>query len=138
MINIIINGITTQVKEGTTILDAAKKVGIHVPTLCHLDLHDFGIVNKVASCRICVVEVKGRPNLVPACAEEVYEGMEIITDSSKSLNARRGNLELLLSNHPFECLTCRKNLRCDLQSLAKELNIRDVTFPGEKKSYDLD
>jgi len=138
MINIIINGIATQVKKGTTILDAAQKVGIHVPTLCHLDLHDFGIVNKVASCRICVVEVKGRPNLVPACAEEVYEDMEIITDSSKALNARRSNLELLLSNHPFECLTCRKNLRCELQSLAKELNIRGVTFPGEKKSYELD
>ena len=138
LINIIVNGITTQVEKGTTVLEAAQKVGFHVPTLCHLDLHEFGVVNKVASCRICVVEVKGRANLVPSCAEEVYEGMEIITDSSKALNARRSNLELLLSNHPFECLTCRKNLRCELQSLAKELNIRDITFPGEKKSYELD
>lgn len=138
MINVIVNGMKVQVEPGATVLDAAKKVGVHVPTLCHLDLGDFGVVNKVASCRVCVVEVKGRANLVPSCAEEVYEGMEIITDSVKSLNARRTNLELLLSNHPFECLTCRKNLECELQSLAQELNIRHVTYPGEKKSYQLD
>ena len=137
MLNITINGMPVQVEEGTTVLDAAKKIGVHIPTLCHLDLHDFGVVNKVASCRVCVVEQKGKGNLIPSCAELVFDGMEIVTDSVKALNARRSNVELLLSNHPFECLTCRKNLRCELQSLAQELNIREV-IEGEKKVYDLD
>jgi NADH-quinone oxidoreductase subunit G/NADP-reducing hydrogenase subunit HndD len=138
MVHVTVNGIHVNVPEGSTILDAAKKAGIHIPTLCHLDLCDFGVVNKVASCRVCVVEVKGRENLVPSCAEEVYDGMKIITDSVKALSARRTNLELLLSNHPFECLTCRKNLRCELQSLAQELNIRHITVEGEKMDYPLD
>ena len=138
MVKLTINNIPIEVEKGTTVLDAAKKVGVHVPTLCYLDLHDFGVVNKVASCRICVVEQKGKESLVPSCAEVVFDGMEIVTDSVRALNARRNNLELLLSNHPFECLTCRKNLRCELQSLAQELNIRDVVYHGEKMQYPLD
>ncbi|QMS84794.1 NADH-dependent [FeFe] hydrogenase, group A6 [Candidatus Xianfuyuplasma coldseepsis] len=138
MINVTVNGIAVRVPEDATVIDAAEKVGIHIPTLCHLDLHEFGVVNKVASCRVCVVEVEGRGNLVPSCAETVYEGMNIITDSVKALNARRINLELLLSNHPFECLTCRKNLQCELQTLAKELNIRGVSVQGERMEYPLD
>ena len=138
MVNIIINGKDLQVPEGTTILDASKLVGVHIPTLCHLELHDFGVVNQVASCRICVVEVEGRAALSPSCAEKVYEGMEIKTDSVKALNARRNNLELLLSNHPFECLTCSKNLSCELQGLAEELNIREIHAKGEKMSYPID
>jgi len=138
MVKLTINNIPVEVEEGTTVLDAAKKVGVHIPTLCNLDLHEFGVINKVASCRICVVEQKGKESLVPSCAETVFEGMEIVTDSVRALNARRGNLELLLSNHPFECLTCRKNLRCELQSLAQELNIRDVVYHGEKMKYPLD
>lgn len=138
MVKLTINNIPVEVEEGTTVLDAAKKIGIHIPTLCYLNLHDFGVVNKVASCRICVVEQKGKESLVPSCAETVFEGMEIVTDSVRALNARRSNLELLLSNHPFECLVCRKNLRCELQSLAQELNIRDVVYHGEKMQYPLD
>ena len=138
MVHCTVNGLHVLVPEGATILDAAKKAGIHIPTLCHLDLHDFGVVNKVASCRVCMVEIKGRQNLVPSCAEAVTPGMKIITDSVKALSARRTNMELLLSNHPFECLTCRRNLRCELQSLAQELNIRDVVYEGEKKDYPLD
>jgi NADH-quinone oxidoreductase subunit G/NADP-reducing hydrogenase subunit HndD len=138
MVKVTINGINYSVPEGSTILDAAKLAGIHIPTLCHLKLHEFGVVNQVASCRVCVVEVEGRQNLVPSCAETVYEGMSITTDSVKALTARRTNLELLLSNHPFECLTCRKNLQCELQSLAQELNIREVCFQGEKMDYPLD
>ncbi len=138
MVHITINDIPLEVPKGTTILEAADKIGVHIPTLCHLDLHDFGVVNKVASCRVCVVEDKARQNLVPACAEQVYDGMTVVTDSVKALNARRGNVELLLSNHPFECLTCRKNLRCELQTIAQELNIREVSVEGERKSYPLD
>ncbi len=138
MVNIKINGIDIQVPENTTVLEAAKKVGVHIPTLCHLELKDFGVVNKVASCRVCVVEVKGRSALAPSCAENVYEGMEVITDSVKALNARRNNVELLLSNHPFDCLTCVKNLDCELQSLAAELNIREIHATGEKMNYPID
>jgi len=138
MVNIKVNGIDIQVPEETTILQAAKEVGVHIPTLCHLELKDFGVVNKVASCRICVVEVKGRGALAPSCAEVVYEGMEVRTDSVKALNARRNNLELLLSNHPFECLVCTKNLDCELQGLAEELNIREIHAKGEKMNYPLD
>ncbi|PAT02729.1 NADH:ubiquinone oxidoreductase [Candidatus Izimaplasma bacterium ZiA1] len=138
MVNIVINGIDLQVPKGTTVLDAAKEVGVHIPTLCHLDLHDFGVVNKVASCRVCVVEVQGRAALAPSCAEMVYEGMVVNTDSLKAINARRNNLELLLSNHPFDCLVCTKNLDCELQSLAEELNIREIHAVGEKMDYPLD
>jgi len=133
-----INGINLEVPLGTTVLDAAKEIGVHIPTLCHLDLCDFGIVNKVASCRVCVVEVEGRAALAPSCAEMVYDGMEITTNSVKAINARRNNMELLLSNHPFDCLTCQKNLDCELQSLAEELNIREIHAKGEKMDYPLD
>ena len=138
MVNIIINGKDLQVPEGTTILDASKLVGVHIPTLCHLELHDFGVVNQVASCRICVVEVEGRAALAPSCAEKVYEGMKVKTDSLKAISARRTNLELLLSNHPFDCLTCMKNLECELQSLADELNIKQIHAKGERMNYPLD
>ena len=138
MVNIKVNGIDLEVPLGTTVLEASKKVGVHIPTLCHLDLHDFGIVNKVASCRVCVVEVNGRNALAPSCAEMVYDGMEIKTDSVKAINARRNNLELLLSNHPFDCLTCQKNLACELQSLAEELNIREIHAKGEKMDHPID
>lgn len=136
--NIKINGIALEVPLGTTVLDAAKQIGVHIPTLCHLDLCDFGVVNKVASCRVCVVEVDGRNALSPSCAEMVYDGMEVRTDTVKAINARRNNLELLLSNHPFECLTCTKNLSCELQSLAQELNIREIHAKGEKMNYSID
>lgn len=137
-INITINDKQISVPEGTTVLEASKLVGVDIPTLCHLDLHDFGVVNKVASCRVCVVEVEGRNTLVPSCAETVYEGMEIKTDSLKAINARRSNLELLLSNHPFECLTCAKNLDCELQSMADELNVKKINAVGEKMDYPID
>ncbi len=136
--NIKINGIELTVPLGTTVLDACKEVGVHIPTLCHLNLCDFGVVNKVASCRVCVVQVEGRNALAPSCAEMVYDGMEVTTDSIKAINARRNNLELLLSNHPFDCLTCMKNLDCELQSLAEELNIREIHAKGEKMDYPLD
>jgi NADH-quinone oxidoreductase subunit G/NADP-reducing hydrogenase subunit HndD len=138
MINLTINDKKIQVPEGTTVLDASKLVGVDIPTLCHLDLHDFKVVNQVASCRVCVVEVEGRQALAPSCAEKVYEGMVVKTDSLKAINARRANLELLLSNHPFECLTCMKNLDCELQSLAEELNIKEIHAKGEKMDYPID
>jgi len=138
MVNIRINGTDLTVPKGTTIHDAAKLVNADIPTLCHLNLEGFGMVNRTASCRVCMVEVVGRQALSPSCSELVTEGMEIITDSLKAVSARRLNLELLLSNHPMECLTCRKSLQCDLQALAKKLGIYDIMFSGEKMSRPID
>lgn len=127
-----------QVPEKITILEAANRANIRIPTLCHLDLHDLKLVNKTASCRVCTVELKGCNSLVPACVTQVDEGMIIRTDSLRAINARRIAVELLLSNHPNECFTCAKNLECELQALAKELGIRDIKWKGEKMHYDLD
>lgn len=137
-VNILFNDIKMEVEKGTTILEAAKKAGVHIPTLCHLDLEGFGIVNQVASCRVCVVEVEGRPSLVPSCAEKVQEGMIIHSDSIKAMTGRRMAVELLLSNHPKDCLSCAKNLECELQALAQELGIRDIYWEGEQVNYKKD
>jgi NADH-quinone oxidoreductase subunit G/NADP-reducing hydrogenase subunit HndD len=137
-VNIVFNDIKMEVEKGTTILEAAKKIGVHIPTLCHLDLEGFGIVNQVASCRVCVVEVEGRPSLVPSCAEKVQEGMVIHSDSIKAMTGRRMAVELLLSNHPKDCLSCAKNLECELQALAQELGIRDIYWEGERLNYKKD
>ncbi len=119
-------------------LEASKMANLKIPTLCHLNLKDFGIVNQTASCRVCVVEVEGRPALVPSCAELCVEGMAIRTDSIRAISARRTAVELLLSNHPFECLVCPKNLDCDLQKLAQELGIHEIRYTGEKMDYPKD
>lgn len=138
MVNITFNDNKISVEKGTTILEAAKKIGVHIPTLCHLNLENFGIVNQVSSCRVCVVEVEGRPSLVPSCAETVYEGMVIHSDSLRSMTGRRMAVELLLSNHPKDCLSCPKNLDCDLQALASELGIREIHWEGERLNYEKD
>lgn len=138
MINVKINEYYTQVPEGSTILEAAKKCGVHLPTLCHLELKEFGIVNRAASCRVCMVEVNGRQSLVPSCSEKVTEGMVVTTDSFRAINARRMSVELLLSNHPKDCLTCAKNLECDLQSIAQELGIREIKWKGVSMNYEKD
>ena len=138
MISCSINGINVNVEKGATILKAAEKAGIHIPTLCHLDLHDIGIANQSANCRICMVEDENRQQLVPSCAEKVVDGMKIQTDSLKAVMGRRTSLELLLSNHPQDCLTCVKNLDCELQSLAHEMNIKEIHYSGEKMSHPKD
>jgi NADH-quinone oxidoreductase subunit G/NADP-reducing hydrogenase subunit HndD len=138
LVNIKINGVAMEVPKGTTILQAAKKINVKIPTLCHLELEGFGIVNKVSSCRVCMVEAIGRPTLVPACSEEVYEGLEVRTDSLKAISARRMAVELLLSNHPKDCLVCPKNLDCELQALANELGVREIRFEGEMMAYEKD
>lgn len=138
MIKLKINDFDVEVPVGTTVLEAAKKVNAKIPTLCHMHLDDFGIVNQTASCRVCMVEVEGRPALVPSCSEKVYEGMVVKTDSIKSINARRMAVELLLSNHPKDCLMCPKNLECDLQTLAMELGVREIKWEGEMMDYPKD
>ncbi len=138
MLNITINGKSIQVPKGTTILQASREVNLKIPTLCHMNLKEFGIINHSASCRVCMVEVEGRAALVPSCSELCTEGMVIRTDTKRAIIARRTAVELLLSNHPFDCLTCAKNLECDLQALAQELGIREIHYTGEKMNYPID
>lgn len=137
-VKIQINEHNIEVEKGTTILEAADKVNVHIPTLCHLNLEDFGIVNKTASCRVCMVEIEGKNNLAPACSTEVVDDMVIKTDSLRAIMGRRMSVELLLSNHPNECFTCPKNLECELQNLARELGVREIPWAGEKMEYDKD
>jgi len=135
MINIKIDNKDLKVASGTTILDAAKSAGINIPTLCYLHLHDFNITNKPAGCRICVVEVKGRRNLAPACATECSEGMEVNTHNIRVLNSRKTVLELILSDHPTDCLVCPKSGSCELQTLAQDMGIRQIEYQGEQSHY---
>ena len=138
LVNLIINGKNIQVEEGTTILEAAKTLNIKIPTLCNFKLHDNKTENKPGSCRICVVEVEGRKNLAPSCCTPVTEGMVVNTHSVRAIRARRSVLELLLSDHPKDCLTCEKNTQCELQKIAADIGIRKIKYEGEISTYPLD
>lgn len=141
-INITINHQNLTVPEGITILEAAHEIGVRIPTLCHLDLHDIKMVNNTASCRVCLVELieakNNRDKLVPACVTTASEGMEVSTNTLRAIMARRASVELLLSNHPNECFTCPKNRECELQALAAELGIREIRWEGERMDYPKD
>ncbi len=141
-ITIKINGSEVSVPAGSTILDAAKKLNIKIPTLCYCPDVGCGVPNKPASCRLCLVEATGirgpRKILAPACATPVAPNMEVWTNSQRARNARRTVLELLLSDHPKDCLTCAKNQDCELQKLAAEFGIREIAFQGEKNKFPID
>ncbi len=128
-----VNNQNIEANKGETILDVLKRNGINVPTLCHIK--DFF---PTGACRMCVVEVEGRRNLVTSCSEPVAEGMKIQTDSPRVVNARKTIVELLLSNHPDDCLYCERNGNCELQHLAETLNVRERRIIGDKNKYDLD
>ena len=128
LVNIKINGKNYVEDSSLTILKACKKNGIHIPTLCYLFHEESNFEHKPASCRVCVVEIEGKRTLVPACATMISEGMVINTNNKKVIDARRTIVELILSNHPNDCLYCAKNGKCELQSLAKELGIRQVRY----------
>ncbi len=128
IVNIKVNGNQYQVPEGVTILDACKQTGIEIPTLCYLE-----DVSRNASCGVCVVEVKGVRSLVRSCTACVYEGMEIATNSSRIRDARKTNVELLLANHPKDCLSCLRNQNCELQTIASEMGIKEARFVRTKK-----
>lgn len=133
MINLKINGQDVSVPEGYTVLDAAREVGINIPTLCYLkDL------NQIGACRMCLVEIKGARALQAACVYPVAEGIEVFTNSEKVRKARKTTLELILSNHERKCLTCIRNRNCELQKLAEELGVEDIPFDGENIKYDVD
>ena len=138
MINLTIDNKPVQVPEGTTILKAARMAGIDIPTLCYFELDGMNFENKPGGCRVCMVEVKGRRNLAPACATDVMEGMEVLTASPRALNARKTVLELILSDHPNDCLQCEKSGDCELQNLAARMGIRNIPFQGEQSHYEKD
>ena len=137
-VTLTINGKSVTVPAGSTILDAARQLNIKIPTLCYCEKLGCNIDNKPASCRICVVEVEKRRNLAPACATPVMEGMVVHTNTQRALKARRTVLELMLSDHPQDCLTCAKNTHCALQKLASEFGITDIEFKGEINKFEVD
>ncbi|HUT66260.1 MAG TPA: NADH-dependent [FeFe] hydrogenase, group A6 [Spirochaetota bacterium] len=118
---------TVKVPEGTTILEAARSAGIQIPTLCYLE-----DIQAIGACRVCLVEVAGAKNLVASCVTPVSDGMKISTKSRRVRTARRTIVELLLSDHEGDCQTCDRNGSCELQSIAKELGIREIHHTGEK------
>ncbi|HBG23666.1 MAG: ferredoxin [Bacteroidetes bacterium GWF2_41_61] len=126
-INVKIDGRDHQVTEGKTILEACLETGIKIPSLCYLK-----DVSHNASCAICVVDVKGAKSLVRSCVTSINEGMEITTHSPAINQARKTNLELILANHPKECLICERNGNCELQSLSAELGMTETSFPRTK------
>ena len=134
-IKLTIDNKNVEVEKGTSILKAAKKIGIEIPTLCHFELCHMNIENKPGGCRVCVVEVEGRKNLAPSCATEATEGMIINTHNIRVLNARRTIAKLIISDHPFDCLVCAKSGSCELQDIATKFGIRDIPYQGEKSTY---
>lgn len=138
MISLKINKKDVEIQEGSTVLEACKKAGFDIPTLCHLDLHDLGFINQDANCRVCMVEDVKKGNMIPACGTLVKSGMEIKTDTMRVVHSRRTNIELLLSDHPKDCLTCSKNGDCELQKLAADNHVREIRFKGEENYTPID
>ncbi|HHY38011.1 MAG TPA: 2Fe-2S iron-sulfur cluster binding domain-containing protein [Clostridia bacterium] len=129
-VTLTIDGRKVEIEQGSTILEAAKKAGIDIPTLCHLEE-----INEIGACRVCVVEVEGAKTLMASCVAPVADGMVVHTNSPRVRNSRKITVELLLSNHPYECPTCIRNGNCELQSLAERLGIRSVRYQGERIEY---
>lgn len=135
-VNLTINDKPVSVAKGTTILDAAKSINIKIPSLCHLHINEINMVNQCASCRVCMVS--SDKGLVPACGTLVKEGMNIKTNTPETLNARRTVVELLLSDHPKDCLVCERNGNCELQTIASDLGIRNIRYKGEQSTCPID
>ncbi len=133
MVNLLLDEKEIQVPASATVLEACKLAGINIPTLCHMDgLTPYG------GCRICLVEIEGQPTLTASCVTPVREGMKIQTSSKKVREARKANLELLLSNHPLDCQLCDRNQSCELQDLAYEFGVRKIRFQGEQQHHEVD
>lgn len=125
-VNVTIDNTLVEVDKGKTIYQAAKQIGINIPVLCYMNLEHLNIENRPGGCRICVVEVEGRKNLAPSCSTECTEGMVIHTNNRRVLNSRKTVLELILSDHPKDCLICPKSGQCDLQDLSVKMGIREI------------
>ena len=133
MINLTIDGQKVKVPEGTTILDAAKQAGISIPTLCFLKE-----INEVGDCRMCLVEVEGRRGFATSCIQTVEEGMVVHTNTPNVLETRRVILDLIISNHAKDCLTCTRSGNCELQELSKKFNVTKIEFEGERTKHKVD
>jgi len=133
MVNITIDGQKLQVPKTYSVLDAAREANIDIPTLCYLKG-----VNEIGACRMCVVEIKGARGLQAACVYPVSEGLEIKTNTPAVRESRKVTLELILSNHDRQCLTCVRNRNCELQKLSEQLNIQEIRYEGEMKKRQLD
>src|SRR3990172_12371847 len=131
MVNIKINGIPLSVSEGTTILDAARSADISIPTLCH-----HPMLTPYGGCRLCLVEIKGINRPVTSCTTPVAGDMEITTTTPQIERLRKSVLELILSDHPNDCMTCEKAGDCTLQELAYFYGISENRFAGERRVYD--
>ena len=130
MVNLKIDGKNVVVPEGTTILDAAKQAGIDIPTLCFLKE-----INEVGDCRMCIVEVEGRKGFATSCIQKVEEGMVVHTHTPNVLEARHTILDLIISNHSKDCLTCTRSGNCELQDLAIKFNVLDIDYKGERTEH---
>ncbi|MGD0232832.1 MAG: 2Fe-2S iron-sulfur cluster-binding protein, partial [Syntrophorhabdales bacterium] len=132
-VSLSIDNLEVAVPEGATVLEAAKRVGVHIPTLCH-----SRALFPASACRVCLVEVEGTRNLVSSCSYQVSAGMKVRTKSDRVLKARRLVVELLLSDHPLDCMTCEKSGDCKLQTLAYEMGVTKPRFEGERHYYPVD
>lgn len=132
-VKITIDGIEMEVPKTYTVLDAARSAGIDIPTLCHLKE-----INEIGACRMCIVEVEGARGFVTSCVMPVSDGMIVRTNTKAIRDARKVTLELLLSNHVKECLTCVRSGNCELQTLAKKLNVQGIEFEGEMSNREID
>ena len=130
MISLKINNIPVYVKEGSTLLEAARSIGIKIPTLCHMKN-----ISELGACRVCVVEVKGMRNLVAACEYPAGEGMEVFTNTQRVLNARKTTIELILSDHRKDCLSCERNTNCELQRLSYKYGCDSKRFEGATRNF---
>ena len=133
LVTLTIDGIEVKVEAATTILEAARKYGIDIPTLCFLK-----DINEVGECRMCIVEVEGRRGFATSCIQKVEEGMVVHTNTPSVLEARRVVLDLILSNHKIDCLRCIRLGNCELQDVAKKLNVQDIEYEGEIITRDID
>jgi len=133
LVTLTIDGQKVQAPKGTTILQAAKKAGIDIPTLCFLKE-----INEVGDCRMCIVEVEGRRGFATSCIQTVEEGMVVHTHSPNVLEARHVILDLIISNHSKDCLTCTRSGNCELQALANKFNISTIEFEGERTKHKID
>ena len=133
MINLTINGKPVTAPEGATILEAAKAADIYIPTLCYLD-----DIHKIGSCRMCVVEVEGARSLMASCVTPVREGMMVMTNTARVREARKVIYELILSDHPKDCLSCARNQHCELQEVGEYIQAGESSFEGERSKQRID
>ena len=132
-VNITIDGVNIEVPNNITVLEAARLAGIEIPTLCYLKE-----LNQIGACRICLVEVQGARGLQASCSYPVSEGLVVRTNTKEVLEARKATLELILSNHKKNCLSCSRNTDCELQALAEKMQVGDVIYEGDDEENEID